>query len=270
VPFCSFKSNLFNDAAVTLPTPMSEAVPVETRSTALSNGWAWSIPLTNRFGNGYVYSRDFLDPDAAELELRRHLGLVDAAVEARHLRFEVGQLARHWERNCIAIGLAQGFIEPLEATALHLVLNTVDLFITHWERGDYTDAYHNDFNAVITGRVSSVRDYIVAHYKLNTRDDTEYWRANRANSDQSDALKHIIEAWDRKADLAAELSRLAQASHFGSLSWHCLLAGYGRFPKRLQTAPATVDFHEARGIGAFLAGCSLNFQRQSEVLASRQ
>ncbi|WP_225205706.1 tryptophan halogenase family protein [Novosphingobium huizhouense] len=266
VPFTSFKDNLFNDAAVVMPTPQHRGVPVETVSTALSCGWAWSIPLTTRFGNGYVYSRDHLSPEGAEAELRAHLGAPAENAEARHLTFSPGQLARHWDHNCLAVGLAQGFVEPLEATALHLVLNTVDLFTDHLERGGFTARHREDFNAVITGRVERVRDYIVAHYKLNTRDDSDYWRANRANEALSDPLLHILETWFRRGDLAAELAGMEGLSHFQSLSWHCLLAGYGAFPPLGRTQRDDVDFHRSRDIAAFLSGCAMNFPSHDEAL----
>jgi glycine/D-amino acid oxidase-like deaminating enzyme len=267
VPFNSFRGNLFNDAAVVLPTPPAAAVPVETTATALSNGWAWSIPLTNRTGNGYVYASDFLSADAAEAELRAHLGLLDSPIEARHLRFNVGQLARHWDHNCLAVGLAQGFIEPLEATALHLVLNTVNLFMDHLERGDFTPRHRDDFNLAITTRVERVRDYIVTHYKLNTRDDSAYWRANRENEDLSDPLLHILDTWFRRGDLAALLETQGDLSHFRSASWHCLLAGYGAFPPLAQEQRYDVDFYRDRDLARFLQGCSLNFPPHGHALA---
>jgi len=258
VPFHSFSDNLFNDAAIVLPTDMVGRPPVETVATALSNGWCWSIPLRHRVGNGYVYSRDFQSPDAAETELRRTLGVSDA-VEARHLTFRVGQVARHWERNCVAIGLSQGFIEPLEATALHLVLGTVEQFIRHYREGDCTDRHRAAFNTVAAERMDGVRDYIVAHYKLNTRTDTDYWRANAANEALADPLLHILDRWFRRGDVAEELARQGQRSHFGTLSWHCLLAGYGAFPPVSEPQRDDLDFHAARQVGAFLDGCALNF-----------
>mgnify|MGYP001031282917 FL=1 len=267
VPFVSFRSNLFNDAAVVLPTPSAALIPVETTATALSHGWAWSIPLTNRNGNGYVFSRDFLSADAAEQELRAALGMLDSPVEARHLSFHTGQLARHWEQNCLAVGLAQGFVEPLEATALHLVLNTVDLFMDHLERGSFTPQYRDVFNAVITDRVERVRDYIVAHYKLNTRDDSDYWRANRNNDDLSDPLLQILDTWFRRGDLAALLARQPGLSHFNSASWHCLLAGYGAFPPLAEVQREDVDFYRSRDLARFLDGCSLNFPSHGDALA---
>lgn len=258
VPFASFKDNLFNDAAVVLPTEMAGRPPVETVATALSNGWCWSIPLRHRIGNGYVYARDFQSPDAAETELRRTLGVGDA-VEARHLTFRVGRVARQWERNCVAVGLSQGFIEPLEATALHLVLCTVEQFIRHYREGGCTDRHRAAFNAVAAERMDGVRDYIVAHYKLNTRTDSDYWRANAANEALSDPLLHIIDRWFRRGDVAEELARQGQRSHFGNLSWHCLLAGYGAFPPVSEAPRDDMDFYAARNIGAFLDGCALNF-----------
>ena len=266
VPFRSFKDNLFNDAAVVLPTPPCPDPPVETGATALSNGWAWSIPLTSRVGNGYVYSSDFLSADAAEAELRAHLGLRDSEVASRHLRFKVGQLERHWERNCIAIGLAQGFIEPLEATALHLVLNTVEQFMNWFEAGDFTARHRDQFNTAISDRIERVRDYIVAHYKLNTRDDSDYWRANRANAVLSPALEQILDTWFRRADLVALLEGQRELSHFASASWHCLLAGYGAFPQLATEQRGDVDFHRDRGIAGFLQGCALNFEPHAQVL----
>lgn len=266
VPFRSFASNLFNDAAVVLPTAALAQAPVETGATALSSGWAWSIPLTSRVGNGYVYSSDFLSADAAEAELRAHLGLGDGEGEARRLKFRVGQLERHWARNCVAIGLAQGFIEPLEATALHLVLNTVEQFMNWFEKGGFTARHRDDFNTAITDRIERVRDYIVAHYKLNSRTDSEYWRANRDNDDLSPALEQILDTWFRRADLAGLLEEQRGLSHFGSASWHCLLAGYGAFPPLAAEQRGDVDFYRDRDIAHFLHGCALNFDSHASAI----
>lgn len=266
VPFRSFKSNLFNDAAVVLPTQVPGVLPVETGATALAAGWAWAIPLTSRVGNGYVYSSDFLSADAAEAELRSHLGLADGTVSARHLKFEVGQLERHWDHNCVAIGLAQGFIEPLEATALHLVLNTVEQFINRFEQGGFTAQYRDPFNADITARIERVRDYIVAHYKLNTRSDSDYWRANRDNDALSGNLMAVLDTWFRRADLIALLDQQDGLSHFASASWHCLLSGYGAYPALAAQQRNDADFHKDRRIGDFLEGCALNFEPQAAAL----
>ncbi len=268
VEFNEFHSNLFNDSAVVIGTEAHPQMPVETVSTALSNGWVWRIPLTNRTGNGYVYSSQFISKNDAELELRQHLGLVNTDVEARHLGMRVGQVAKHWSKNCIAIGLAQGFIEPLEATALHLTQIATEMFIDHFEKGNFSNQHQADYNREMTERFERVRDYIVAHYKLNTREDTEYWKANRDITALSDSLLHILNAWYKKNDLSKEISRQGIDSHFGATSWHCLLAGYGVFPAVTQKTIAPTDYFEERKIQQLFAGCILNFRPQRDLFTT--
>jgi len=269
VGFDSFSESLFNDRAVVMPTPMGDeaALPVETLSKAMSTGWCWKIPLTNRYGNGYVYSSDFISQDDAELEFRRYLGTENDEQACRHLKMRIGQLQNHWRQNCIGLGLSQGFIEPLEATALHLVQITVELFIAKFEEGGFTAKHRDEFNQKISARFEGVRDYIVAHYKLNTRNDSEYWRANRDNKHLSESLLQILDVWFRQGDLSAEIERQKLESHFGSLSWHCLLAGYGTFPPLANNQPGKGDRYVEAGIAGFLQGCSLNYRDQRDNLA---
>ncbi|TPV62152.1 tryptophan 7-halogenase [Aestuariibacter sp. GS-14] len=262
VPFQSFGNNLFNDSAVVCATAPLTPLPVETRSTALSAGWAWQIPLTNRTGNGYVYSSAYLDPEQAEAELCKHLGLNRENTQIRHLKMNVGQVSEHWFKNCVAVGLAQGFIEPLEATALHLVQTSVEIFMDHYEKGGFSDQYRHAYNAVIRERFERVRDYIVAHYKLNTRNDSEYWRANRNNEALSESLLQLLDVWFRRGDLQQEIQRQKLDSHFGATSWHCLLAGYGAFPRLAANQPNTGDLYKEHNLETFFSGCLLNFAAQ--------
>lgn len=268
VPFASFADNLFNDAAVVLPTPQGDSPACQTISTAMRNGWAWDIPLTNRVGNGYVYSSSYCSADDAETELRTKLGLLDSNVEARHLKMKVGQVERHWHGNCVAVGLAQGFIEPLEATALHIVQETVEGFIRHYERGGFTDRYREDFNQSIAARFEGVRDYIVCHYRANSREDTDYWRDNARNEHLSDSLRGLLQTWLGREDLSAEVSRQQIARYYNTVSWHCLLAGYGLFPEGDYRPPR--DHAETRydiaQIEDFVARCALNFPPHAEQL----
>jgi len=239
VPFESFADNLFNDRAIAMPTALDDGqdIPSQTRSTALSHGWAWQIPLTNRFGNGYVYASAFVSAEEAEQELREHLGPAAEGSEARHLKMRVGQVSEHWRHNCLAIGLSQGFIEPLEATALMLIQFSLDHFIAALEHAHFGRADQAGFNARTRQMFEGVRDYVVGHYQLNSRDDTEYWRANRANRKISSRLASILEVWDCGADFEAELTRHGDALMYIRPSWYCLLAGMGRFPGGLQPAP---------------------------------
>jgi len=267
VPFKSYKENLFNDSAVIMPTPISESIPVETVSTALSTGWCWKIPLTNRFGNGYVYSSDFISSEAAEKEFRQHLGTLDNAQECQHLKMNVGQLESHWSHNCIGLGLSQGFIEPLEATALHLVQVCIESFASTFESGGFSSKYRKDYNLKIQERFEKVRDYIVAHYKLNTRDDSDYWRENRENSNLSDSLIHILDVWYKRGDLIEEIERQKLNTHFDAVSWNCLLSGYGAFPNLEKDQPGKGDLYLEKDIGSFLQKCSLNFEDHEACLS---
>ncbi|MCW8090951.1 tryptophan halogenase family protein [Alteromonas sp. ASW11-130] len=265
-PFTSFKQNLFNDSAVVMPTPQMDSFKPETLATALSNGWCWKIPLINRNGNGYVYSSDFTDHDSAETELRRHLGLLDADVEARKLSMRVGQRERHWVKNCLAVGLSQGFIEPLEATALHLVQITLESFLTNVKGNYLDDSKQPEFNHSITHRFERVRDYIVAHYKLNSRHDSEYWRAGRDINTISASLAGILDTWFKKGDLEAEVQRQQIQHHFDAVSWNCLLSGYGVFPPLAHNQPGKGDLYTEQQVSNFLNRCALNFTSHNENL----
>lgn len=268
VSFKSYKDNLFNDSAVVMPTAMTETIPVETVSTALSTGWCWKIPLTNRFGNGYVYSSDFITSEAAEIEFRRHLNALDDEQECRHLKMKVGSLSEHWSRNCIALGLSQGFIEPLEATALHLVQISTEIFMKKFEQGQFSNQYQNEYNELVGERFERVRDYIVAHYKLNTRTDSDYWRANRDNTHLSESLIQLLNVWFNREDLTTEIERQNISTHFDTVSWHCLLSGYGAYPPLHPNQPGKGDLYHEKNVQAFINGCSLNFQSHAQNLHS--
>jgi 2-polyprenyl-6-methoxyphenol hydroxylase-like FAD-dependent oxidoreductase len=270
VPFCSFADNLYNDSAVVAPTPVdTDGIAPQTTATALSAGWAWRIPLSNRVGNGYVYSSRYLAKDAAERELRTHLGLGEDAPPLRHLRMKVGRVEQHWARNCLAVGLSQGFIEPLEATALHLVQETVENFIDAFSAGGFTRMHQDAFNAGINARFEGIRDYIVCHYKVNSRTDTEYWRDNTRNTVLSDSLQQILKIWVDGQDLSAELQRQHIEHYYASASWHCLLAGYGLYPPQAQLIPASAKAarYDLARIDDFLQRCTLNYPPHAQVLA---
>lgn len=270
-PFEPFAANLFNDSAVAMPSPNAPGpIACATGAHALSSGWAWKIPLTNRTGNGYVFASTFLSVDQAETELRGHLGMLDDPTPARHLRMKVGQIARSWVRNCLAIGLAQGFIEPLEATALHIVQATVEGFMQAFGRGDFTAAHADEFNSAIHARYEGIRDYIVCHYRANRRTDSAYWRENVNNDQLSDSLKSLLTAWFKGDDLSQEIARQGIAHYYPSLSWHCLLAGYGVFPEAAKLKPPEPGLGDAdmQEIDRFVSGCASNFPLHDIALAA--
>ena len=238
--FRSYRDNLFNDSAIAIATPLdpSEPIPSQTVSTALKFGWVWKIPLTSRFGNGYVYSSEFVSAEDAEREMRDYLGSAARGAEARHLKMRVGRVENHWRKNCLAVGLSQVFIEPLEATALMLIQFTVEHFIRTVERGEFTDRYRDHCNEKINVAFEGVRDYVVAHYQLNKRDDSDYWIANREHAHRSDDLSAILDAWDNGLDFEATLTRHAKTLVYLRPNWYCILAGMGRFSRRVRFATA--------------------------------
>ena len=268
VNFKSFKDNLFNNAAVVMPSDISKVIPVETKSTALSNGWAWQIPLRNRFGNGYVYSDDYIDSNQAESELRQHLGLLESDVEARHLKMKVGRVEKHWHKNCLAVGLSQGFIEPLEATALGLAFNTITSFMQCFNEGHGTNKFEEAFNNDINKRFDGVRDYIVCHYKVNQRNDSEYWKDNGENNIISDELNHILNLWNNSKDFAGDMFKYNLMGSYQPKSWACLLAGYGVFPyqNNARSIENTIYQQEIDGVNDFIRRCGLNFRKHNELL----
>lgn len=269
VPFRSFAENLFNDAAVVLPTPQVDKIASQTVSTALKHGWAWEIPLTHRIGNGYVYSSSHCSADAAETELRETLGLLDSNEEARHLKMKVGRVEKHWDKNCLAIGLSQGFIEPLEATALNIVCSTVDDFVTTVNDRGLAGKGRAAFNDRCNEQFERIRDYIVAHYLLNTRDDTDYWRENREHRHMSETLQNIFECWTSGSNLQQAFTQQNIRSSYAPMSWYCIFAGHGYYPelqaRETENAKAqNVDMNE---IDEFVRRCAMNFQAQNRQLS---
>ncbi|MGB1199915.1 MAG: tryptophan halogenase family protein [Cognaticolwellia aestuarii] len=268
VNYQSFKDNLFNDAAVVMPSEISTQLPVETKSTALSNGWAWQIPLRNRFGNGYVYGSDYIDADQAETELRQHLGLLESDTQARHLKMKVGRVEKHWHKNCLAVGLSQGFIEPLEATAIALSFNTIAQFMQYFQEGKGTNKFEDAYNQDINSRFDGIRDYIVCHYKANQRNDTAYWRNNAANKNTSERLKQVLHLWHNSQDFSGDMHKYQLSGSYQPKSWACMLAGYGVFPNK--NSNHQVDYsayqQEIDGLRDFIRRCGLNFKSHNEVL----
>lgn len=267
VPYLSFKEGLLNDSAVTIATDCEDVTPCLTTSTALSCGWAWRIPLTNRFGNGYVYSSDFITAEEAEAELKAHLGL-PAETKASHLKMRVGRFQDGWDKNCLAIGLAQGFIEPLEATALHFVSQSITDFVDAYETANLSDGNRTLYNQKLADRFECVRDYIELHYLTNSRNDTPYWKAARSHT-PSERLQKIITAFDSGNSVLKVLEEEAVTLQmFAPESWLCLLAGKGTFPpsyQDIQSLPdgLAVDMDKVK---RFVHTCAKHYPAHDEVL----
>ena len=268
-PFVSFANNLFNDSAIAMPSEIGDTIPSQTISTAMKHGWKWKIPLTNRYGNGYVYSSAFCSPEDAEYELRESLGLLDSDTPARHLKMKIGRVTKHWNKNCLAVGLSQGFIEPLEATALLLIQRTAEIFVEVFEAGDFSEAARTKYNDQVNVQFEGTRDYIVTHYKTNSRTDTDYWRANAENDNISDALHTLYGMWmEGTPKLVQDISKQTIGKHYPVLSWYSIMAGMGIFPDQQKLRPSKVKDKAAEmiRIDNLLQRSALNYRDQKEVL----
>jgi len=268
VPYESFKKGLLNDSAVTIATPMDDRTPNLTLSTAMSSGWAWRIPLVNRFGNGYVYSSDHITSENAEAELREHIGAA-RDLKANHLKMRVGCFAKGWEKNCIAIGLAQGFIEPLEATALHFATQSITDFVDAIDNSEFIYENKNLYNEKLAKRFACVKDYIELHYLASSRTDTQYWIDARSHN-PSHRLQRIIRAWSRGESIPKVLEEdPISLQLFSPESWLCLLAGKGVFPEatqKLDTLPKPLQI-DMQVIKNFVEVSAKHYPLHDEVLA---
>ena len=231
--FKSFADQLLCDRAVAMRVPYAPDQPIEpyTRSTAMGAGWRWSIGLQSRRGTGYVFSSAFTSDDEAERDLRASLGPVAEDQTARFLPMRVGYNPEAWTGNCVAVGLAAGFLEPLEATGIYLIEVGARILAEHLPLdGRATPALAASYNRILAGTFHEIADFITLHYALSTREDTPFWRAVGHRRVLSDALRARLELWDerppRDFDLAAPLGT------YQAYSWECVLFGMGWRPRR--------------------------------------
>lgn len=246
----SYKPRLFNDRAVVIRTPDTEQgdLPPFTESRALKCGWAWRIPLRDKISWGYVYSADYSSKDDAEQELRGLIGAAAAHQSSLYIKLETGRVMEHWKNNCVAIGLSQGFIEPLEATALGLTQFSINRFITHFARGGFQPVYRDHYNSIVNEAFDATINYIQMHYKLTTRIDTPYWRDCASNENITDAMRAVIAGWDDgSTDFISVLKRFVHRSSYAPYSWYCIFAGMGRFPETTLGRPGQHAVNPYRG-----------------------
>lgn len=175
VPFEDWSKWLVCDRAVAVPCERTEPLIPYTRSTAKSAGWQWRIPLQHRTGNGYVYCSEYISDDEATASLLADLD-GEAQDEPRLLRFKAGRRSQSWQGNCIAIGLSSGFLEPLESTSIYLIQVAIQAFTRLFPGKRPDPALVEEFNRLVDYEYDRVRDFLILHYHLNSRDDSELWR----------------------------------------------------------------------------------------------
>jgi 2-polyprenyl-6-methoxyphenol hydroxylase-like FAD-dependent oxidoreductase len=232
VPLISQRHVLYNDSALAVQIPYPDdqhPIASQTSSTAQSAGWIWDIGLPTRRGTGHVYSSAHISDDQAEAELRRYI--VDTGGPAdipapRKLSFNPGYRAQFWHRNCVAIGLSAGFIEPLEASALAIVemsaaMVSDDLPATR----EAMDIVARRFNEAFTYRWERVIDFLKLHYVLSRRRDSAYWRDNTAADNVPARLAELLTLWRHRAPSRSDFYRIEEV--FPSASYQYVLYGMG-------------------------------------------
>ncbi|KQN06850.1 tryptophan halogenase family protein [Sphingomonas sp. Leaf25] len=211
------------DRALAVPCAATAPITPYTRATARAAGWQWRIPLQGRTGNGLVYASDYLSDDAALATL---LGSLDgtASGDPRPLRFTTGRRRLPWIGNCVALGLAAGFLEPLESTSIHLVQSGIARLLALWPSAPPRAADIAAFNRQSEREWIAVRDFLIAHYVLNGRDEP-FWRDRRATP-LPDSLAERIELFRGSGRILRDEHEL-----FAEVAWLQLLIGQGVVPE---------------------------------------
>ena len=196
-PFIDYSKYLANDRAMAVQIQHKDATKIEpvTRSTALGAGWAWRVPLYNRIGTGYVFSSAHRTDEEARDEFLAHLGEAGKEAEPRIIPMRVGRNRNAWVKNCIALGLSGGFIEPLESTAIYMIDLAVRWLLTYFPDSDFPDPLRDRYNHLVDNLYNEVRDFICLHYRLGNRTDSQYWIDAREELDVPDGLAENLELW---------------------------------------------------------------------------
>ncbi len=210
------------DRAIAVPSARTAPLTPYTRATAHEAGWQWRIPLQHRTGNGIVYCSTFLDDAAAEERLLANLD-GEPAGEPRALRFTTGKRRRAWVRNCVAIGLAAGFMEPLESTSIHLIQSAIARLLQLFPGEAVAEADRAEYNRQTDREWLAVRDFLVLHYHANGRDEP-FWRAARAAA-IPDSLAHRIALFRANGRIVREGDEL-----FTEVAWLQVMLGQGIVP----------------------------------------
>jgi len=251
---------LFNDSAIAVQTEsVGPAVPY-TRSIAHDWGWQWRIPLQHRTGNGIVFSSRHVDDDSARAAL---LGNVEGKVltEPRVIRFKPGQRRQVWAGNCIGMGLASGFLEPIESTSIHLIQRAIVRLLQIFPTRGVKQADVAEYNDQAAEDIRTIRDFIILHYKVTNRRDTPYW-IDAATMTVPDSLQHRI-------DLFRGTGRVFRLQNelFAENSWVQVMLGQGLTP---ETHHQSADLMGDEELAGFLEGIRSKVQRTVAQLPAHQ
>ncbi len=233
VPMIDVKWALFNDRALAMHVPYdqdSDPIASMTLSTAQSSGWVWDIGLPSRRGVGHVYSSDFISDDKAEFEMRRYVESIigkekSSELAVRKIHFSPGYRKQFWYRNCVAVGLSAGFVEPLEASALVLVELAASMITEQLPTNRHImNLTAKRFNEKFNYRWHRIIEFLKLHYVLNQRHE-DYWQAHRHDETIPDSLKESLELWRHRAPWYLDTPYIDEM--FPSASYQFVLCGMG-------------------------------------------
>lgn len=226
---------LLCDRAIVVRTESHGPLLPYTRATAQQSGWMWRIPLQRRVGQGYVYSSRFCSDAEARSTLLGNLGSA-CLDEPRIIPFTTGHRRELWKLNCLSVGLAGGFIEPLEATAIHLIARGLDFFLRYFPTRDCDPALSREYNRRMIADYEEVRDFIVLHYSATGRDDSPFWQACK-HIPLPASLQERIELFESQGAMREGVDQLFRAS-----SWQSVFEGMGIRPRAYSPRIDNIDF----------------------------
>ena len=205
------------DRAVAVPSVRNDPLLPYTRSTARKAGWQWRIPLQHRTGNGHVYSSAHISDDEAAQTLMHNLDGT-ALDTPRTLRFKAGRRQSAWKNNCIALGLAAGFVEPLESTSIHMIQSAIERIIMLFPHKGASMHLIEQYNAVAAAEAERIRDFIILHYHVNNRTGEAFWDDVR-HMNVPDTLTHAIELFRETGIIQPQARDLFQTSNWLQVMW---------------------------------------------------
>lgn len=220
--------------AVQTSNEKQENIPPFTRAIAHEAGWSWHIPLQTRMGNGIVYASDYMSDEQALDVLKARLS-GEMLSEPRVITFKTGVRQTVWKGNCLALGLAQGFIEPLESTAIHLVTKTLAVFLKYLPSQALEPSLQNKVNELIYDEYVQIRDFLIAHYCYTARDDSAFWRWCKSMP-KPQSLQNIQALFEHSGSVFVSNEALFQPT-----SWYSVLTGMQVVPARYNRLVDSLD-----------------------------
>jgi tryptophan halogenase len=222
------------DRAVARLSERLEKVPAYTRATAKEAGWQWRIPLQSRTGNGYVYCSKYISDEDALASLNKDIDTKTIS-EPKFLRFQTGIRKKTWNKNVVALGLAAGFLEPLESTSIHLIQTAIARLLTNWPDLSFNTHDTEFFNRKTQDEYEKIRDFLILHYHATERSDSPFWEYCRT-MEIPETLKKRIDIYKENARLYREDIEL-----FTPVSWFALFNGQNIKPKRYHPLADSLD-----------------------------